>query len=439
MSGALNPGQADRLLRSLVGAAKAQSLYPPGHTAVARALRALDRELAEALAPGEPLLLAKTPSHLLCGGVSWLPEDPVAGDLVRWFAARDVEAVEIGPGATGAEVGRFLAWLTGSDPAPWEGRHVRLTKVDEGGPWERGRRTYFEALDALEVAYREAQEGRIPDPERACRCVQSFVGILEDDPVVAQGLALLKSYDRYTFHHSVNVCLLALSLGQHLELGPEDLERLGVGALLHDIGKTRTPAEIVRKPGHLDPNEWAAMRRHPVLGRQLLEGMEGLPPGVARLVYEHHMHYDGGGYPDRPPGYRPDRMSPLVTVVDAYDAMTTHRPYSRPLPLPEAASQVQWLSGKNFDPDAVEAFRRAIGTVPVGSAVRLMSGEVAVVTRLTENGEVGEVCLVVDPTGRPLPPGEQAVRPITGREVVRWVDPLVHGIRPHEVLARIRR
>jgi len=427
---------AESLLRSLVGLGKAQLLYPPGHVAVTRALQALERSLGPALESRSPLLLAKTTSHFLVGGVPTLPDDGLAVDMVRWFASREVEAVEIGPGATAAEVGRFLAWLTSTGSKSWRSAHVRTRRVDQGTAWQRGSRAYRETLDVLEVAYREAQEGRIPDPDRACRCVRSFLEILDEDPDVAKGLALLKSYDRYTFHHSVNVCLLALSLGQHLALPPATLEILGVGALLHDIGKTRTPPEIVRKPGRLNEGEWAAMRRHPTLGREILEAMAGIPTTADRLVYEHHMLYDGGGYPERPAGYRPAELSALVTVVDAFDAMTTHRPYSRPLPLPEAVAQVLWQSGKSFDPLAAEVFRQAVGTVPVGSTVRLASGEVGVVTRLAGDGEIGEVRVVVDPMGRRLPPEDQPLRVVTGQEVLRWVDPLIHGINPHEILSR---
>ncbi len=430
----LGPERAEGLLRALVGLGKAQALYPPGHGAVDRALETLEQALGGVFSGGRPLVIGRTDSYLVVGDVPFVPEAPPASDMDRWLRSRDVEGVEVLPGARPRELLRFLAWLVRGETRPWEGRKVRVTHISEHGTWERGLRTYGHAMEALEQAFREAQEGRIPDPTRACQTVQSFIGLLGENPLVVRGLALIKSYDRYTFHHSVNVSLLALALGQQLGLDPEALEVLGVGGLFHDIGKTRTPAQIIRKPGRLTSREWELVGRHPELGREILLDMPGVPAGADRIAYEHHMRHDGAGYPGRPAGYRTTRLSPLITVVDAFDAMTTHRSYSGPLPLPDAIDAVLRQSGTAFEPRAVEAFVAAMGRIPVGSAVRLATGEVAVVTRLDSEGRPVEVRVAVDPAGRALPAEERPCRRISPHDILRWVDPLVHGIRPHEFL-----
>ena len=430
----LDPERAEVLLRALVGLGKAHALYPPGHRAVGRALGTLEQALGGAFPGGAPLVIGRTDSYLVVGEVPLVPEAPPASDMARWLRAREIEGVEVLPGARPREVMAFLAWLVRGEAGQWEGKDVRVTHISEDGAWERGLRTYGDAMDALEQAFREAQEGRIPDPTRACQTVQSFIGLLGENPLVVQGLSLIKNFDRYTFHHSVNVSLLALALGQQLGLAPAALEVLGVGGLFHDIGKTRTPARIIQKPGRLTPREWELVGRHPELGRELLLDMPGVPPGADRIAYEHHMHHDGTGYPGRPAGYRTAPLSPLITVVDAYDAMTTHRSYSAPLPLPDAIDAVLRKSGTAFDPKAVEAFVAAMGRIPVGSAVRLATGEVAVVTRLDSEGRAAEARVAVDPAGRALPPGQRPCRRISPHDILRWVDPLVHGIRPHELL-----
>ncbi len=431
---ALDPDRAEALLRALVGLGKAQALYPPGHGAVDRSLAAVERVLGGAFPGGKPLVIGRTDSYLVVGDAPFVPEAAPAADMVRWLRHREIEGVEIRPGARPRELMEFLAWLVRGERGQWQGRDVRVTHISEDGAWERGLRSYGEAMEALEQAFREAQEGRIPDPTRACQTVQSFIGLLGENPLVVRGLSLIKSYDRYTFHHSVNVSLLALALGQHLGLDPEALEILGVGGLFHDIGKTRTPAQIIQKPGRLTSREWELVGRHPELGREILLDMPGVPPGADRIAYEHHMHPDGRGYPRRPPGYRVTRLSPLISVVDAYDAMTTHRSYSSPLPLPDAIDAVLRQSGTTFEPEAVEAFVAAMGRIPVGSAVRLATGEVAVVTRLDSEGRVVEARVAVDPAGRALPAAERPCREISPHDILRWVDPLVHGIRPHELL-----
>ncbi len=436
MSGRPDRELAERFLRGLVGLGKAQALYPEGHGAIRRALEALGPVLERIMEVPEPLLVARTDAYLMVGDVPFVPEGPPSADLDRWFQNASVEAVEFGPGVRPREVLRFLGWLLDPGSGPWAGTHIRIARLaDEGGAWGRGIRTYREAVEALEQAYREVQEGRIPDPGRALVTVRSFMGLLDENPDVVRGLALIKDYDRYTFHHSVNVCLLALAVGQFLGTEPSLLEVLGVGGLFHDIGKIRTPPEIIRKPARLTPAEWDQIRLHPEHGRRIVEEMGTAPPGAALLAYEHHMYRDGAGYPPQPPGYRLFELSPLVAVVDVFDAMTTHRPYSRPMPLPEAVENIRAAAGSRFDPEAVRAFVGVMGRIPVGSAVRLATGEVAVVARLDGEGLPVRAIVVADGAGGRLPRNRWVSREISPHQVLRWVDPLVHGINPHEVLA----
>jgi len=422
-------------VRALAGLLKTQGLYPEGHAATRRAGEAVGQALRQVLDEGTPVLLGAAEGYLVVGDVAFLDPLPQAVELFGLLEAREVEGVILEPEVRAGELAQFCAWLRGKGEEPWAGKEVSLTRLRRHkGGWERAQRAHRVAVEALEKAYRELQEGRIPDPDAARGCVQEFSGLLSDNPALLKGLILLKDYDRYTFHHSVNVCLLTLLLGRQQGWGEADLESVGVSGLLHDIGKTRTPAEVVRKPGRLTSLEWTAMLRHPEHGRDILQEMGGVPASVPVVVYEHHMRHDGGGYPSRPSGYRLDARTPLVTLADVYDAMTTHRSYSAPLALPEAVGALERLRDSHLPAATLDSFLEVMGRIPVGSVVRLVTGEVAVVSRIGRGGEVEAVRVAVSREGQRLPLAEAPGREVTPAEVVHWVNPLAHGIDPAEVL-----
>ena len=152
---------------------------------------------------------------------------------------------------------------------------------------------------------------------------------------------------------------LALAVGRELEMGPEGLDEVARAAELHDVGKVAVPDAILDKPGSLDPVEWSFMRRHPLIGERILLAAPALRP-VARLVRSSHERWDGGGYPD---GLRGDEIplgARVVAVCDAFDAMTTERPYRDPVSEDDAVAELRRCSGTQFDPVVVDAFCRVI-------------------------------------------------------------------------------
>jgi two-component system, cell cycle response regulator len=152
---------------------------------------------------------------------------------------------------------------------------------------------------------------------------------------------------------------LALAVGRELDMGPEGLDEVARAAELHDVGKIAVPDAILAKPGALDPFEWGFMRRHPLIGERILLAAPALRP-VARLVRSSHERWDGGGYPD---GLREDEIplgARVVAVCDAFDAMTTERPYREPVGDLEAIEELRRCAGSQFDPVVVDAFCRVI-------------------------------------------------------------------------------
>ena len=152
---------------------------------------------------------------------------------------------------------------------------------------------------------------------------------------------------------------LALAVGRELQMGPEGLDEVARAAELHDVGKIAVPDAILDKPGPLDPVEWSFMRRHPLIGERILLEAPALRP-VARLVRSSHERFDGGGYPD---GLRGDEIplgARVVAICDAFDAMTTDRPYRQPVAEEEAILELRRCAGTQFDPMVVEAFCKVI-------------------------------------------------------------------------------
>jgi HD-GYP domain-containing protein (c-di-GMP phosphodiesterase class II) len=155
---------------------------------------------------------------------------------------------------------------------------------------------------------------------------------------------------------------LALSVCRNLHLGAEALDEIGRAAELHDIGKVAIPDAILNKPGPLDEHEWAFMRRHTLIGEDILAAAPALAP-VARLVRSSHERFDGSGYPDGLEGDEIPLGSRVIFACDAFDAMTSDRPYHPALSREEALAEMVRCSGTQFDPAAVEALRAALTEV----------------------------------------------------------------------------
>ncbi len=203
--------------------------------------------------------------------------------------------------------------------------------------------------------------------------VEEVIGELRDLGGAEQfGTVYLSDGELY--HHSVNVALFALGVGLGLKLSEEQLLDLGIGALLHDVGKLRIPEKVLKKPGRLTDAEYAEMKLHTQFGYELLLNDHELH-GPARLIsYEHHERLDGTGYPRGLAGSDIHLFGRITSVVDVYEALTANRVY-RPAYLPhEALELILGGGGTQFDPVVVEGFVDTISIYPVGMTVELSSG-----------------------------------------------------------------
>ncbi|MCU7814238.1 MAG: HD-GYP domain-containing protein [Candidatus Thiodiazotropha sp. (ex Rostrolucina anterorostrata)] len=165
----------------------------------------------------------------------------------------------------------------------------------------------------------------------------------------------LRARDSYTLEHSNRVVSLAELMGNHLKLGDHDMDVLSLAAGFHDIGKIGIPDNILLKPGHLSGDEYEDIKAHPSIGANMLRSLGNqLLDEVADCVLHHHEQWDGKGYPDGLKGEQIPIISRIISVVDAYDAMTTTRSYRQQINKEDALKMIKSESGKQFCPDAVQ-------------------------------------------------------------------------------------
>lgn len=248
---------------------------------------------------------------------------------------------------------------------------------------ERARQTYVRSLDVTREVMTSARLGRSAGLKRVKRAVQGIVDAILTDAASLLGLTTLREFDEYTFVHSVNVSILAVALGRRLGLTKPQLLDLGLAALLHDIGKSRIPLDLLNKRGSLDDRERAILQTHTWQG---VLSMFAMPTGSARpwramtTAYEHHMRIDLSGYPKPSRTRRLTLYSKIIAVADGFDAATTTRVYQdTPWTPADVLRGMRDNTRLGLDPVVVKAFINLTGIYPVGTLVVLDTFALAMV------------------------------------------------------------
>lgn len=189
----------------------------------------------------------------------------------------------------------------------------------------------------------------------------------------------LKTFDDYTFAHSVNVAILSIVIGISLDLNKDKLYRLGLGAFLHDIGKVFVGTEIVNKPAKLTADEFLKMKMHSEYGYDYLKKEFGMFAMSYKGVLDHHEKYDGTGYPANLKGDKISLFGRIIAIADVYDALISERPYRKGMLPSEAIEFIMSNSGLHFDPEIVRIFLRKVAPYPLGTCVKLSNGLIGIV------------------------------------------------------------
>lgn len=195
----------------------------------------------------------------------------------------------------------------------------------------------------------------------------------------------MSSVDHYLFQHSLNVCVYTILLGMSNGYSKEELATLGMGALLHDIGKTQIAINVLKKPGSLTNEEFITMKQHARIGYELLKDEPNLPLLVAHCAFQHHERIDGSGYPRGIKGNEIHDYAKWIGLVDSYDAMTTNRIYRAPMLPHDAIERLYAGTGTLYEQKMLQLFRDKVAIYPIGISVKLHTGESGVVADLNHS------------------------------------------------------
>jgi putative nucleotidyltransferase with HDIG domain len=221
----------------------------------------------------------------------------------------------------------------------------------------------------------------MPDIDAARTIVDALAHEVSHNRTALLALTAVKSHDSYTFTHMVNVSILTMGQARGLGIDGQLLREIGLAALMHDIGKVRTPSEILNKAEKLTDREFEILRRHTVDGAEILRRTPAMPSLAPVVAFEHHLRLDGTGYPAGVVRPSLNLGTMLCGIADVYDAMRSQRVYQESFPTDRILAVLQRNDGKQFDQNLVRRFAQLVGIYPVGSLVRLNSGEIAVVLK----------------------------------------------------------
>jgi putative nucleotidyltransferase with HDIG domain len=407
---------ADELLRRFGAALRSTQLYSKGHPIIGRNFEALSAALQ---------LLHGLQSSTVIGlvGDEVIVDDlPVAkadtmGPLVRRMQQAGVERITIDRGVTLDEITTFVYaiadFVPGEDPdKPLMAAqpHIRIGRVSveqrvEGSLADMAtiKRLYNDAVSVAGSVWESALTESQPDATVSRSMVDGLAQAVSQNRTALLALTTLKNYDNYTFTHMVNVSILTMGQARGLGIDGPLLREFGLAALLHDIGKVRTPLEILNKPDKLTDAEFAIMKRHVVDGAEILRQTPDIPALAPVVAFEHHLRVDGTGYPGGVSRSSLNVGTMLCSIADVYDAMRSQRAYQQSFPTDRILAVLKRNDGSQFDQHLVRRFVQLIGIYPAGNLVRLNTGEVAVVLKVyAPEPNRPQVRVLFDKTGKRL-------------------------------------
>jgi putative nucleotidyltransferase with HDIG domain len=302
------------------------------------------------------------------------------------------------------------------------------------------RQVYKAAKLIIQQAMEDVRMGRALNMEAVSEVVGNMADSILRNPDAITSLTRLKQFDEYTFFHSVNTSALALSVGRHLGYERASLLQLGTGMLLHDIGKTKIPIELLNKPGRYEADEFEIMKQHVLRGAEILSNTTGLTDTFLKPTLEHHERVDGTGYPHHRSKIDLSQFGLIASIVDIYDAVTSDRCYHKGK-TPHDTLQLLYHLGTqgHVDGTLVQQFIQVVGVYPVGSCVSLNTRETAIVKQFNHHAPIRPlVVLITDDAGHrratPVDLDLAAQLRQPERTIASILDPAALGINPRTYL-----
>jgi HD-GYP domain-containing protein (c-di-GMP phosphodiesterase class II) len=293
-------------------------------------------------------------------------------NFIKRLRRNGIEKVVIKRGVTAGELKAFISHISSVGKHLEPLSHISVGSVSVRLRTEGGQGVpalIDENISKLKEVYRGLSRFKKLDMYGLEDVVVSFLSTLRREANVLRVISPVKSYSEYTYTHATNVTILSIFQAEYLGLDGEILYEIGLAGLLHDVGKMFISKEVLEKQGKLDSAEWEEMKRHPVLGASYLSTLNNLPKLAVVIAFEHHMKFDGSGYPStRRPDKRQHLISQIVAISDFFDALRTERPYRKALELPVVLGLIRESSGKDFNPALVKNFISALERIkgPLG-------------------------------------------------------------------------
>ena len=438
---------AEELLRRFAAALRAVQLYAPSHPLVARSIDALSEPLALVHAGAPSIVIGMVGDELVVGDIPVPRAAESMGKLIRQLEEAGIERIVIDRGVQAAELSQLVQTLGGADAkeatrALGHLVHIRVGRLqlDKGGEVLAGdiatyRRLYDDAVNVAETLWDSAKSEGKPDADAGRNIVDTLAQEVSQNRPALLALTALKKYDSYTFTHMVNVSILTMGQARGLGIDGPLLRELGLAALMHDIGKVKTPAEILNKTDKLTDGEFDILRRHTVDGAEILRRTPEIPALAPVVAFEHHLRLDGSGYPAGVSRTNLNLATMISGIADVYDAMRSQRVYQDASPTDRILAVLQRNDGKQFDQNLVRRFVQLVGIYPVGNLVRLDTGDVAVVLKTyAPDPYRPRVRVLIDRTGqkveRPRELNLWEVREGEPQSIEAPLDPVAYDFDP---------
>ena len=260
---------------------------------------------------------------------------------------------------------------------------------------------YSETLNTVKNVMKSVRDGGSIDVGSVKSAVSKIIqGIYKNDNVFMR-LSGIRDFDNYTYLHSVDVCIYSIIAGKSLNLSPEMINNLALGAILHDIGKCKIPLSILNKPAKLSDSEFEIMKKHSEYGYDIIMKTPGLNGDIAKIALNHHEHWNGDGYPKGLKEEEIDLLSRIVAIADVYDALTADRVYRKRFMPHQAVEYLISNSRAQFDPKILNIFMESIAVYPPDIIVMLSTGEIGKVVQSKGPPSIRPKIMVIARKGGP--------------------------------------
>jgi putative nucleotidyltransferase with HDIG domain len=386
----------EELLRRFASGTRAAQLYASDHPLLSRnvdglleALKTLHQQhqsVTVGIVDNE-FVVADTPLPKASSGMK---------DLIDRLLANKIERISFERGVASDEIVGLMLSVSklstkgSTTEHTWSFPHIRMGRITSEESGRDGiasdmaaiKQLYASAVTAAEAAWESAVAEGKPDVPAALHAVEGLADAVTQNRTALVALTAMRSYDNYTFTHMVNVSILTMGQARALGIEGRLLREFGLSALMHDIGKVRTPREILTKPDRLTEQEFVIMRRHPMEGAEILRRTPEMPILAPVVAFEHHLRLDGTGYPEGAKRSALNLGTMICSIADVYDAMRSQRAYQQAFPTDRVLAVLKRDDGAQFDAQLVRRFVQLLGIYPPGTLVKLSSDSVGVVTRV---------------------------------------------------------